>query len=340
MTILLNLSYNTVFGEQLVVNRSKGDNVQVVVQQKMNTLNGSEWSCRVNVPEGMDTVNYFYSVEKNGVLSRQEWQLQPHTLRLSASKSDTFVAYDHWNDIPEDAYMYSSAITDCVAKRTKSKTVKTTSSQAIIIKTKAPQLRATERLAIMGYGKVFGDWESTKAMQMEEFAPNEWMAVIDAKKVKGNRLEFKFVALDDKVDYTPLWETRDNRTIDLPELKDGETVVYELDTAFFPIFAWKASGVVVPIFSLRSEGSFGVGDFGDLKLMVDWAAKTNQRVIQILPIYDTTITNTWTDSYPYNSISIYALHPQYADLRQLPELKDAETKERMEALRKELNALP
>ena len=340
MTILLNLSYNTVFGEQLVVNLIKGDNVQVVVQQKMNTLNGSEWSCRVNVPEGMDTVNYFYSVEKNGVLSRQEWQLQPHTLRLSASKSDTFVAYDHWNDIPEDAYMYSSAITDCVAKRTKSKTVKTTSSQAIIIKTKAPQLRATERLAIMGYGKVFGDWESTKAMQMEEFAPNEWMAVIDAKKVKGNRLEFKFVALDDKVDYTPLWETRDNRTIDLPELKDGETVVYELDTAFFPIFAWKASGVVVPIFSLRSEGSFGVGDFGDLKLMVDWAAKTNQRVIQILPIYDTTITNTWTDSYPYNSISIYALHPQYADLRQLPELKDAETKERMEALRKELNALP
>ena len=109
MTILLNLSYNTVFGEQLVVNLIKGDNVQVVVQQKMNTLNGSEWSCRVNVPEGMDTVNYFYSVEKNGVLSRQEWQLQPHTLRLSASKSDTFVAYDHWNDIPEDAYMYSSA---------------------------------------------------------------------------------------------------------------------------------------------------------------------------------------------------------------------------------------
>ena len=340
MTILLNLSYNTVFGEEIVVNLIKGDNAQDIVQQKMNTLNGSEWSCRINVPEGIDVVNYFYSVEKNGVTSRQEWQLQPHTLKLSASKSTSFVAYDHWNDIPEDAYMYSSAITDCVAKRAKSKTVKTTSSQAIIIKTKAPQLRATERLAILGDGEVFGNWEATKAIQMEEFAPNEWMAVIDAKKVKGNRLEFKFVTLDEKIDYTPLWETRNNRTIDLPELKDDETVVYDLDIAFFPIFAWKAAGVVVPIFSLRSEGSFGVGDFGDLKLMVDWAAKTSQRVIQILPIYDTTITNTWTDSYPYNSISIYALHPQYADLRQLPELKDAEAKERMETLRKELNALP
>ena len=340
MTILLNLSYNTVFGEQLVVNFIKGDKPEDIVKQRMNTVNGSEWTCRVNTPEGTDAVSYFYSVEKNGVLSRQEWQLQPHSIRLSASKSESFTAYDHWNDIPEDAYMYSSAITNCVAKRAKSKPAKTTSSQAVIIKTKAPQLRASERLAIMGSDKVLGEWEAMKAYPMEEFAPNEWMAVIDAKKLKSNRLEFKFVALDEKIDYTPLWETRDNRIVEVPELKDGETIVYELDIAFFPIFAWKAAGVVVPIFSLRSEGSFGVGDFGDLKMMVGWAAKTHQRVIQILPIYDTTITNTWTDSYPYNSISIYALHPQYADLRQLPELKDDETRERMETLRKELNALP
>ena len=340
MTILLNLSYNTVFGEQLVANFIKGDKPEDIVKQRMNTVNGSEWTCRVNTPEGTDAVSYYYSVEKNGVLSRQEWQLQPHNIKLSASKSESFIAYDHWNDIPEDAYMYSSAITDCVAKRSKSKLAKTTSSQSVIIKTKAPQLRASERLAVMGSEKVLGEWEATKAYPMEEFAPNEWMAVIDAKKLKSNRLEFKFVALNEKINYTPLWETRDNRIVEIPEMKDGETIVYELDIAFFPIFAWKAAGVVVPIFSLRSEGSFGVGDFGDLKMMVGWAAKTHQRVIQILPIYDTTITNTWTDSYPYNSISIYALHPQYADLRQLPELKDEETRERMETLRKELNALP
>lgn len=340
MTIILNLSYNTVFGEGLVVNLIKGDNPDDVVRQKMNTVNGNEWSCYVNAPEGTETVRYYYSVEKNGVPSRQEWQLQPHCIKVSATKSESFTAYDRWNDIPEDAYMYSSAITDCVAKREKVKSVKTTSTQAIIIKVKAPQLRATDRLAIIGGNKALGGWETTKALTMEEYAPNEWMAVIDAKKVKDNQLEFKFVALDERIDYTPLWETCNNRTIDLPELKPGETIVYELDTAFFPIFAWKAAGVVIPVFSLRSEGSFGVGDFGDLKMMVDWAAKTNQRVIQILPIYDTTITHTWTDSYPYNSISIYALHPQYADLRQLPELKDAKAKESMEALRKELNALP
>ncbi len=103
--------------------------------------------------------------------------------------------------------------------------------------------------------------------------------------------------------------------------------------------ARRVAGVAVPIFSLKSEGSFGVGDFGDLKMLIDWAVATKQTAVQILPINDTTITNTWQDSYPYNSISIYAFHPQYADLRQLPALKDEAKAAQYEAKRKELNAL-
>ena len=62
----------------------------------------------------------------------------------------------------------------------------------------------------------------------------------------------------------------------------------------------------MPGFSLRSKTSFGVGDFGDLKKMIDYIDKTGQRVLQILPINDTTITHTWTDSYPYSCISVIA----------------------------------
>lgn len=101
----------------------------------------------------------------------------------------------------------------------------------------------------------------------------------------------------------------------------------------------RIAGVAIPIFSLRSEGSFGVGDFGDLKEMVDWAHATHMQALQILPINDTTITNTWTDSYPYNSISIYAYHPQYVDLRQLPALKDKKKAAAYEKQRKALNKL-
>jgi 4-alpha-glucanotransferase len=102
----------------------------------------------------------------------------------------------------------------------------------------------------------------------------------------------------------------------------------------------KVAGTAIPVFSLRSEGSFGVGDFGDIIRMIDWCALTHQKALQILPINDTTITGTWTDSYPYNSISIYAFHPMYVDLRQLSALQDEQKAARYEAERRRLNALP
>ena len=77
--------------------------------------------------------------------------------------------------------------------------------------------------------------------------------------------EFKFVGLDDEEDVTPLWENGENRKVTLPPMEQGEVVVYELQQADFPIYPWKGAGTVIPVFSLRSEGSFGVGDFGDLK---------------------------------------------------------------------------
>ena len=52
------------------------------------------------------------------------------------------------------------------------------------------------------------------------------------------------------------------------------------------------------------------------------------------------MTHTWTDSYPYNSISIYAFHPMYADLKQMGTLKDKKAMTEFNKRQKELNALP
>jgi 4-alpha-glucanotransferase len=174
---------------------------------------------------------------------------------------------------------------------------------------------------------------------MDEHEYNEWAVSLDASQLPSGRFEFKFIIIGSEND-SPMWEEGVNRSIDMPEMNANEVVVYELAQAHFSIYPWRGAGTVVPIFSLRSEGSFGVGDFGDLKLMIDWVSKTEQRFLQVLPINDTNITHTWQDSYPYNSISIYALHPQYTDFRQLPEIKDKEKKEKFETLRQELNALP
>ena len=61
--------------------------------------------------------------------------------------------------------------------------------------------------------------------------------------------------------------------------------------------------------------------------------------VQLLPIYDTIQERTTTDSYPYNAISVHALHPIYADLRQLP-LADAEKLASFQERWQQLNALP
>jgi 4-alpha-glucanotransferase len=106
-----------------------------------------------------------------------------------------------------------------------------------------------------------------------------------------------------------------------------------------PADTWKGAGVAIPVFSLRSENSFGVGEFTDLKLLADWAKRAGLKLIQILPINDTIATHTWVDSYPYAAISAFALHPLYLNLNQLVAGKKKSLPKTLEAERKRLNAL-
>ncbi|MBR5663452.1 MAG: 4-alpha-glucanotransferase, partial [Bacteroidales bacterium] len=98
------------------------------------------------------------------------------------------------------------------------------------------------------------------------------------------------------------------------------------------------AGVAVPLFSLRSEDSCGIGEFLDLKKLADWCVATGLKMIQILPINDTTTDGGWGDSYPYKSISTKALHPIYLNLERVGELKDRKDQKRFQELKKELNA--
>ena len=336
MKLQFNLEYQTTFGEELVLNILSEKKVE---QHKMSTLDGLHWSCELSKSlKASVYTDYYYSVYRGDQEMRHEWLTEPHRLEFAAIRGVRYTIYDHWIDIPEDSYMYSSAITDCVAARKHNMSELEEYGKTVRLKVRAPQLRRNERLAISGAGEALGNWETRRALKMTEHESNEWVVSLDADKLPIT-FEFKFIALDE-AGLTPLWENGANRTISLPQVELGEVIVYELTQANFPIYPWKAAGTVIPIFSLRSEGSFGVGDFGDLKLMIDWCDKTKQRILQVLPITDTNMTHTWQDSYPYNSISIYALHPQYTDFRQLPPIKDEAKRQAFEALRQELNALP
>ena len=107
-----------------------------------------------------------------------------------------------------------------------------------------------------------------------------------------------------------------------------------------PNNTWRGAGVSVPVFSLRSKESFGCGEFMDLMPMGDWAKKTGLRLIQILPVNDTSATMTWLDSYPYAAISAFALHPIYLNLAEMAGKKHAGILKPFRKIQKSLNALP
>ena len=335
MTVQFNIEYKAMFGEQIVVNIQTEEGE---LKLPLETTDGERWACDWCVESPEKSYTYYYSVEREGRAVKTEWLIIKHQLDVNAKKAVAYTLYDHWKAMPEDAYLYSSAFTDCINHQAPQEMKPETGSKIVRLIVRAPQLRDGERLGVLGADKALGAWDVQKILPMTQHTYNEWVADIDATHLEGSHLEFKFVAFRNAKNEL-LWETSMNRTVDLPEMKAGELVSYELDQAFFALYNRKLAGTQVPVFSLRTRKSAGIGDFGDLKTMIDFVASTGQKVLQLLPINDTTITHTWTDSYPYSCISVFAIHPQYADLHALPELKDAKARAEAEKTRAELNAL-
>lgn len=336
MTIHFYLKYDTEFGQDLRLNIIGGASSETT-SYGMTTGDGRTWLCDIEMEKIPERIDYFYSLDNSGREERHEWQTITHRLELNATKAKEYTVYNSWTDIPYDSYLYSSAFTDCVNRRHHESLPKSEYDKTLRLIVRAPQLRKGDHLYIAGESSCLGNWHTDRALKMYEHNYNEWVADLDIEAFKEKVAELKFIATTDNGDV--LWETGFNRKIEIPELKKGEACVYDMDQAFFEICDTKLAGTLVPVFSLRTKGSFGVGDFGDLKMMIDWVAETKQKVLQVLPINDTTSTHTWTDSYPYSCISIFALHPQYADLRQLPQIADKKKAAEFEALRKELNEL-
>ena len=335
MTVQFNIEYKAMFGEQIVVNIQTEEGE---LKLPLKTTDGERWACDWCVESPEKSYTYYYSVEREGKAVKTEWLMIKHQLDVNARKAAVYTLYDHWKAMPGDSYLYSSAFTDCINHQAPQEMKPESGSKIVRLIVRAPQLRDGERLGVLGADKALGAWNVQKILPMTQHTYNEWVADIDATHLEGSHLEFKFVAFRNAKNEL-LWETSMNRTVDLPKMKAGELVSYELDQAFFALYNRKLAGTLVPVFSLRTRKSAGIGDFGDLKAMIDFVASTGQKVLQLLPINDTTITHTWTDSYPYSCISVFAIHPQYANLHALPELKDAKARSEAEKTCAELNAL-
>ena len=337
MKLTFRIEYRTAWGENIGVMLQGQENQPIM----LGTHDGIIWEGgaeMLDAPAGVP-LTYRYGVFLDGQCSRRESGTMAHIFCPSKKRNSHYILNDAWKDLPAYSHLYSSAFSGNYTIETAPKD-KCSGEGDIVFRALCPCLRHRKQiLGICGRNKALGYWVPSRFVRMEEIQANEWIATLPIKDLDFP-LEYKFVAINAENGDVEEWETGENRQLHINDLRKGEIYLTNEMEIQFASMSRKIAGTAIPVFSLRSEGSYGVGDFGDLKTLVDWAVHTHQQAIQILPINDTTISNTWMDSYPYNSISIYAFHPMYIDLRQLGKMKDKEAAAAFEKKRLELNALP
>ena len=338
MKLTFHIQYRTIWGESLcvILNDDKLNTVE------LSTRDGVEWrgECYYTNPTEGQAITYRYCVMRDGRIIREEFGRIPHSFCLGNAQQTHYVIDDCWRDLPSEAFRYSTAFNSTGSQSCPPNILPDKVGNCITFRALCPGLRSKKQaLGLIGSCSALGNWEYCRPLRMYETRPDVWQLTLDASSLNAP-FEYKFVAINVKTGAVTEWETCPNRIFHPQPLQRGETYITMETEVSFTLPAPRIAGCAIPVFSLRSEGSFGVGDFGDLKTMITWAASTGQKAVQILPINDTTMTGTWLDSYPYKSISIYAFHPMYTDLRQLSPIKDKETAERFEKDRKRVNSLP
>lgn len=346
MKLKFSIEYGTAWGESLhviIVYRSQDGTVRQH-DLLMQTDDGQLWTLETAALESrqhpVTEISYCYEVhDADDHVLRREWDMVPRCYSFDSSKDYFFP--DQWRDQPLCFHLYTNAYA-AMTHRSVSEQVETLRlplfRRTVIFRVSAPQLKPGQAVAICGSHPAIGSWNTSRYLRMEYAGQHEWMLSVNALGMLFP-MEYKYVIVDDATHAFVAWEEGDNRVVE-QEVDDGNVLVLYGEQLRVREDEWRAAGVVVPVFSLRSEHSCGVGDFGDLRRLVDWAVATGMKVIQTLPVCDTTLTHRWGDSYPYNIVSCFALHPHYLDLETLGPLR---SKQRMTAYlrqRQELNNLP
>ncbi|MGY3090754.1 4-alpha-glucanotransferase [Hymenobacter sp. UYAg731] len=199
----------------------------------------------------------------------------------------------------------------------------------------APRVAPQHGLCILGSDPALGAWDNTKALVLSDADYPTWSGTVTLANPAEDCL-YKYAMWDAAAGHALDMEGGENRVI--PATQDRTVARVFNDEAYQYATNWRGAGVALPVFAMRSASGLGVGEFSDLKLLADWAVQTGLKLLQILPINDTTATHTWVDSYPYAAISVFALHPQFIHLEGIAALKDRKAAKELAALKVELNA--
>lgn len=331
MKLYFNVGYSAKVGENLqLMIKDEGS-----VHQTHAMFYGENglWKCEVDYFS--KTISYDYQlIDERGNILREEFV--PHHLTFPHNYKE-FVVFDEWNNknFPEN-YLNNKILYNKL-NTFKPEKVSVLKKHTHLFRIEAPIYNPDWKIVVFGSTASLGNWDYEKAIHLSQTDFGIWETSLEIPE--NEFIQYKYCLYDAGKGKVIDVETGENRFALPNQSKDVLQIVSDHYFKFKLYQMYHDAGVAVPVFSLRTEDGFGVGEFSDMKKLADWAKETNLGIIQILPINDTTANYSWTDSYPYAAVSVYALHPQYISLENLDIALPKDLMEDYQAEKSELNSL-
>lgn len=296
-------------GENVYVNIKEGEHHEIV--KGLAYTGDGNWFVELDYFSRSINYTYFLADDSGNILEKE---LASHELSFPHQYSE-FNIFDVWNskNFPEN-YLNNKILKNKLSAF-KPEKISVLKKHTHLFRLEAPIYNPNWQVVILGSSNALGNWDKNHAVAMSQTDFGIWEAAVSI--TESEALTYKYGLRDSVSGEIFSLEYGEDRRVK----PNADQEVLQINADHYFRFTgsemYHAAGVAVPVFSLRTENGFGVGEFPDLKNLADWAKKTNLSILQILPINDTTANYTWTDSYPYAAISVYALHPQYISLTEL-----------------------
>jgi len=325
MRIHFNIPFFTRWGQRLLVTGNipeLGDNDKTKALP-LNFQHKEDWSGEIEIPntESFElTYKYILFNDETGQFV-DEWG-DDRVINIQPSKTDTVYCFDKWNAAgsTENVFLTAPFQQVLLKQQLSESNLKQADIYTHLFKVKMPVLKNNEAICLIGDCRALGNWTTSKPVILNRKKDNWWTAEVDLSNEKSD-VHYKYGVYDLEDHQFRYFEAGADRTAPIAKSKKGLVILSDGFTRF-PNHSWKGAGVGLPVFSIRTRESFGVGDFGDIKLLVDWAARVGLKLIQVLPLNDTIGTHTDADVLPYAAISAFALNPLFLNLPSMGKLAE------------------
>lgn len=335
------LRYSTQYGQQIFIiteNLTQKEN-GAFSRIPMQYHDQDFWKAQIELPKNFDdNISYYYSVRNEDGLEIFDGEENRYIDLIGKKNISVYTIVDTWNDAGNvNNIFFSKAFSHVLLPSISHVKHKMPKKFTHEFRVKAPMLEAHETVCLCGSTKNLKEWNSENPILLNP--KNNWFYTRIVLEANEWPASYKYGIYNLREKKLVSFEEGANRLLRSWEVSDGITILHD-GFLNYQRPLWKGAGVNIPVFSLRSAKSFGVGEFRDLKLLIDWAKQTGIKLIQLLPINDTSAQDSWKDSYPYAAISSFALHPLYINLEKVAGRSGAPVIKGIRKKQKQLNELP